>query len=171
MILAKPEILRKIETGEIKIEPFNESLVGAGSVDMRLGNEFRVFKKDITRIRATDDVDHREYTEKKVIDERDYFVIEPGEVVFGITKEKIELADNICGWIEGRSRFGRIGLVVHMTAGYIQPGSHNRQVLEIGNFGPVPIEISPGVPVCQVIFEETRGKARPKGRFQGQEHV
>lgn len=171
MILTRAEILKKIETGELKIEPFNESLVGAGSIDMRLGNEFRVFKKNIDRIRASEDVDHKEYTEKRVIDEEDYFVISPGEIVFGITKEKIEFPDNICGWIEGRSRFGRIGLVVHMTAGYIQPGSHNRQVLEIGNFGPVPIEISPGVPICQVILEETKGRAIPKGRFQGQEHI
>lgn len=168
MILARPEILRKIEKGEIKIEPFSESLVGPGSVDMRLGNEFRIFKRDIDRIRASEDVDHKKYTEKKVIDDNDSIRISPREVIFGITKEKLELADDICGWIQGRSRFGRIGLIIHMTASYIQPGSHNKQVLEISNMSPAPIELSPGIPICQVIFEETKGRARAKGRFQNQ---
>lgn len=171
MILAKPAILKRIRTGEIGIRPFNESLVGAGSIDLRLGNEFRVFKEGVDRIRASDDIDYERYTEKKVIDDKDYLLISPGEVIFGITKERIELPDNICGWIQGRSRFGRIGLVIHMTASYIQPGSHNKQVLEIANMGPAPIEISPGVPICQIILEKTEGKARAEGKFQGQGHL
>ena len=95
-------------------------------------------------------------------------MLNPGQTAHGITIEKITLPDNICGWIEGRSSLGRLGLSVHITASFIQPGISNKQVLEMNNVGPIPLAIYPGIAVCQIILEETLGAAKYQGRFRHQ---
>jgi dCTP deaminase len=92
----------------------------------------------------------------------------PGELVHGITREKIRLPGNLAGRIEGRSRFARIGLMVHMTAGLVQPGCNNKQVLEISNMSSMPLALYPGTRVCQIVLEEVRGEAKYEGRFKDQ---
>ena len=81
-------------------------------------------------------------------------VIQPGEMVLGITREKITLADNISGRLEGRSRFARFGLAVHVTAGFMHPGISNHQVLEIVNLGHAPLALYPDTRICQFVFED-----------------
>lgn len=168
-ILSRDEILKLIRNGEIKIEPFDESQVGPGSIDLHLGNKFRVFKKTHGIFHVKDDVDHKEITKLVEIKDGDYFLIMPGELVHGITKETIRLPENICGRIEGRSRFARIGLLTHLSSGFIQPGSENKVVLEIANLSPIPLALYPGVKICQVVLEEVKGKAKYKGRYHLQE--
>ena len=85
-----------------------------------------------------------------------------------MTEENIKIADDICGWLEGRSRFARFGLMVHITASFIQPGVSNKQVLEMNNAGPMPIAIHPGIAICQIILEETVGTASYSGKFKSQ---
>jgi len=92
----------------------------------------------------------------------------PGETVNAITVEKITLPDDICGWLEGRSSFARLGLMVHITASFMQPGISNRQVLEISNVAPIPLAIYPGVKICQFVFQKMIGKAVYKGKFAAQ---
>ncbi len=92
----------------------------------------------------------------------------PGELVHGITRERIRLPDDVMGWIEGRSRYARIGLMVHVTAGLIQPGSDNRQVLETSNMSPMPLALYPGTKICQIILEKVEGRAKYQGRFRDQ---
>jgi dCTP deaminase len=99
------------------------------------------------------------------------FTLMPSETVLGITHERIKLPPNICGWLEGRSRFARMGLVIHMTASFIQPGINNRQILEIGNLAPFPIVLKPGVRICQIILERTEGKASYQGKFMRQDRL
>jgi dCTP deaminase len=99
------------------------------------------------------------------------FTLMPGETVLGITHERIKLPGSICGWLEGRSRFARMGLVIHMTASFVQPGINNRQVLEIGNLAPFPLVLKPGVRICQIILERTEGKASYQGKFRSQNHL
>ena len=82
-----------------------------------------------------------------------------------IIEETISLPEDICGWIQGRSRFARLGLMVHITASLIQPGSKGRQVLEIFNAGNVALRLYPGTKICQVIFERCEGKASYRGGF------
>ena len=94
----------------------------------------------------------------------------PGELVHGITKEKVALSEDLVGWIEGRSRFARVGLMIHVTAGLVQPGCDNKQVLEISNMSPMPIALNPGTRICQIILEKIEGRARYKGRFKDQTH-
>ncbi len=166
-VLTRDAILQAIEKGEIEITPFYPDCVGPGSVDLHLGDEFRVFRK-LHRIYHVDDhADFQDIT--KLIRVKDHFVLMPGETVLGITVEKIRLDPGICGRLEGRSRFARLGLMVHMTAGFMQPGIDNRQVLEISNVSPAPLALHPGTRLCQFVFERCEGKAVYQGRFRTQE--
>ena len=166
MILAKSMILRYIKAGRIEIEPFSEKFVGPGSVDLHLGNEFRVFKKRKRPYDVREKCSYEEVTESIKI--KDSIIVKPGELIHGITKERIKLPEDICGRLEGRSRFARLGLLVHITAGFIHPGINNRQVLEITNMAPFPLKLYPGTRVCQIIFEKTLGKGKYGGRFKAQ---
>ncbi len=168
-VLTREEILKEISLGNLEIEPFDPSQVGPGSVDLRLGNEFRVFKKLRNALVVEDRLALEDLTERLVVDES--FTLMPGETVLGITHERIRLPSSICGWLEGRSRFARIGLVIHMTASFVQPGINNRQVLEIGNLAPFPLVLKPGVPICQIILERTEGEASYRGRFMNQNQL
>lgn len=166
MILTKDEILKRIKAGEIKIEPFDKNSLGPASYDLHLGNKFRVFKEIKEIFKVTPKAEFEKITE--LVEIKDNFLLMPGQTVHGITQEKISLPPDICGWIEGRSRFGRLGLIVHITSGFIQPGSSGSQVLEINNLGPIPLSLAPGISICQIIFQECRGKAYYRGRFKGQ---
>ncbi|MCD6547809.1 MAG: dCTP deaminase [Nanoarchaeota archaeon] len=164
MILTRNEILKLVKSGELKIKPFNEKNVGAGSIDLSLDNKFRIFKGN-QKVKISEKVDYKKFT--KLI-KAEKIVLKPGEIVLGITREKIKLPTNICGWLQGRSRFARLGLVVHVTASFVQPGSENKQVLEIINLSPNEIEIHAGDKICQLILEKTIGRAKFKGKFVNQ---
>lgn len=169
MILAKSSILQAIEKGEIKIEPFSKENVGPASIDLHLGNTFRTFKKQLEAFPVTNDARFEEMTEVIALKEGESLTLKPGEAILGITVEKITLAPTMSGWIEGRSRFARIGLGVHITSGFMQPGISNHQVLEISNLSPTPLALRPGVKVCQVVFQRCEGEGHYNGTFQGQE--
>ncbi|MCD6576266.1 MAG: dCTP deaminase [Nanoarchaeota archaeon] len=164
MILTKKKILEAIKRKEIVISPFNKRNVGAGSIDLTLDNKFRIFVKKGT-IKLSENVDYKKYTKLITANK---ILLNPGEIVLGITKEKLKLPEDMCGWLQGRSRFARLGLVVHVTASFVQPGSENKQVLEIINLGKNPIEIHAGDKICQLIIERTEGKAKFKGKFVNQ---
>jgi dCTP deaminase len=167
-ILTHDEILRSIDAGVITFTPFQLDQVGPASVDLTLGKVFRVFKKVGKILHVTDAVEYTEITERVEIQDGDYLLLMPGELVHGITRERIKLPDNVVGWIEGRSRYGRIGLMIHVTAGLVQPGCNNKQVLEISNMSPIPLALYPGTRICQIVLEETRGSARYIGTFRDQ---
>lgn len=166
-ILTQDEILKEIRAGRIRIEPFDPGTVGPASVDLHLGREFRVFRKARDVVTITPDIDYDAVTEKIVVDGR--LVLMPGETVLGLTRERISLPPDLCGWLEGRSRFARLGLLVHVSASFMQPGIANHQVLELSNFSPMPLAVSPGLPICQFIFQRTVGEARYAGRFRDQD--
>ena len=92
----------------------------------------------------------------------------PNELVQGITEEKLTLPPTLSGRIEGRSRFARLGLLIHLSSGFIQPGSSGRVVLEILNVSPLPLALHPGTAICQVIIEEAVGAVKYRGIFSGQ---
>ncbi|MHB2019422.1 MAG: dCTP deaminase [Candidatus Xenobia bacterium] len=166
-ILTHNEILKEVESGGIVITPFSKDQVGPGSVDLTMGNEFRVFKKIHNIVHITDESDFSQITD--LVRVNDFFVLMPGETVLGITVERVKLAPYLCGWLEGRSRFARFGLMVHITAGFMQPGIDNHQVLEISNVSSVPLALHPGTRICQFIFQRTLGEATYRGRFVAQE--
>jgi dCTP deaminase len=167
-VLSRDEILKLIEEEEIELSPFNEDQVGPTSIDLTLGNEFRVFKKVGKILHVKDEINFEEITEVVFVEENDHLLLMPGELVHGITKERIKLPEDLVGWIEGRSRYARIGLMIHVTAGLVQPGCNNKQVLEISNMSPMPIALYPGTRICQIILEETKGTAKYDGVFKNQ---
>ena len=94
--------------------------------------------------------------------------MKPNETVRGVTKEKVTFPPDIAGRIEGRSRFARIGLGVHITSGFIHPGADNVQVLEISNMSPNELVLAPGLKICQIVLERCEGGETYSGKFQGQ---
>lgn len=166
-VLTRSEIHRLIEEGGLKIEPFDHAQVGPASIDLHLGSQFRVFRPVQRIFHVTEEADYSAVTD--LVEVEDSLLLLPGQAVHGVTLERITLPDNICGWIQGRSRFARIGLMVHVTASFMQPGQiATKQVLEMNNAGPIPLAIYPGTAICQIILEECSGRASYRGRFQGQ---
>jgi dCTP deaminase len=166
MLLAKDAIIKELEKGTITVTPsLDPSQIREASIDLRLGNTFRVFKKTEKEIPIVETTDYKEYTDEVVTDT---FIIKPQETILGVTMERIKLPEDICAWIEGRSRFARLGLLIHISAGLIQPGINNHQVLEITNLGPNALELHAGEKVCQLVFQRMEGKSTYSGRFAEQ---
>ena len=168
MFLGRREILRLIREGIIEIDPFDESAVGPASVDLTLGNKFRVFSPEEIEVYG-EDIDPSRMGELIEIDDWEYIELHPGDMVLGITKERIKLPENILGILSGRSRFARLGLMVHVSSNLVHPGSNNHQVLEIVNMGPHLIRLHPGVRICQIAFAEVRGGEVLRGRYARQD--
>lgn len=165
-VLTHDEIKKELELGNIQILPqVDDDQISVASVDLHLSNEFRIFqnRNDVVDIKET--TDYKDLTDLITTQE---LLIKPQETVLGITKEKITLPSNICGWLEGRSRFARLGLLIHISAGFIQPGVSNRQVLEITNLGPNSLVLHANVKLCQIIFQRCEGDAMYNGRFAQQ---
>ena len=162
-VLSDATIRELIEAGRIVIDPFDPSMIQPASVDIHLGNSFRVFHNH--RIQSIDLADPpRDLTEHVEIEDEGEFVIHPGEFVLGRTHELVEIPDDIVCRIEGKSSIGRLGLVVHATAGFVDPGFRGTLTLEIANFNSVPIVLRPGLAICQLSFMTLdRPAERPYG--------
>jgi dCTP deaminase len=150
-VLSDGTIRRLVAEGRVRIEPWDETMVQPASVDLRLGTSFRVFHNH--RISAIDLADPpKNLTELVEIGDADSFVIHPGEFVLGSTQEQVELPNDIVARIEGKSSLGRLGLIVHATAGFVDPGFKGTLTLEITNLTRVPIILWPGKPIAQLSF-------------------
>jgi dCTP deaminase len=162
-VLSDGTILQLVEEGRITIEPWDPSLVQPASVDLRLGDSFRVFHN--YRVSAIDLQSPPEnLTEEVVVPEGEAFVIHPGDFCLGRTLEWVELPDDIVARIEGKSSLGRLGLIVHATAGFCDPGWKGTLTLELNNLTRVPIRLYPGLPIAQLSF---MGLDRPAQRPYG----
>jgi dCTP deaminase len=150
-VLSDGTIRRLVAEGRVRIDPFDDTMVQPASVDLRLGTSFRVFHNH--RITAIDLADPpRNLTEHVEVDDDESFVIHPGEFVLGRTQEHVELPDDVVARIEGKSSLGRLGLIVHATAGFVDPGFKGTLTLEITNLTRVPIILWPGKPIAQLSF-------------------
>lgn len=167
-ILGREAILKEIEKGNIKIEPFNKAMLGPASVDLHLSNAFRVFVHLPNELSMTNDMDFKAATKGMEVAEGGTLTLQPGQTILGITQEKVSLGNGLSGWLEGRSRFARVGLLVHISASFMQPGISNHQVLEISNFGPIPLRLIPGTPICQFIFQRCEAPGKYLGVFAEQ---
>ena len=155
MILSNKDVESLLKRGVIRITPQPKpEQIGPGSVDLTLGNEFWVFKHSVKgKAFELDKIDLETFTKKVVADK---ITLEPGDLVLGKTLERITLPNNIAGHLEGRSRYARRGLAIHVTSSFIQPGSDNHQVLEIVNLAPYSIILKAGTMCTQVIFEDVK---------------
>lgn len=163
-----------IEDGAITIDPFDPAMIQPASVDLRLGNSFRVFHNH-----RTSAIDLRDpptnLTEQIQVGEDEPFVIHPGEFCLGRTLEYVELPDDVVARIEGKSSLGRLGLIVHATAGFCDPGWKGTLTLELNNLTRVPIRLYPNLPIAQLSFmtldapaERPYGHAELGSHYQGQ---
>lgn len=168
-VLTRDRILKEIDEGRVRIDPFDRSQVGVASIDLTLGHEIRTIENGPVPIRVEDDVDYRDHTRVLALDRP--FRLDPGVTIHGITAETLTLPDDLCGFLEGRSRFARLGLMIHVTSAFVQPGVSNRQVLEMSNVSSRALEIVPGVRICQIVLMRTEGRAVYRGRFQHQREI
>lgn len=168
-VLTRDVILDEIDRGRIQVDPFERMQVGAASIDLTLGGEIREIVNARDAIRVEDDTDYRNHT--RVLDLRRPYRLDPGVTIHGITAEHLSLPDDLCGFLEGRSRFARLGLMIHVTSAFVQPGVSNRQVLEMSNVSSRALEIVAGVRICQLVLMRTDGRAVYRGRFQDQREI
>jgi dCTP deaminase len=174
-VLSDGTIRRLVQEGRIVVDPWDPGMVQPASVDLRLGDSFRVFHNH----RASA-IDLRNppanLTEEVVVaGADDSFVIHPGEFCLGRTLEWVELPDDIVARIEGKSSLGRLGLIVHATAGFCDPGWKGTLTLELNNLTRIPIKLYPGLPIAQLSFmaldraaEHPYGSPALGSHYQGQ---
>ncbi|MBU0953650.1 MAG: dCTP deaminase [Nanoarchaeota archaeon] len=150
MILPDHELRKLLEQGKLKIEPLDnpEQQIQPACVDLRLGNEFQVFKTSSQPF--IDSKDPCSYTEGLSVSDKP-FIIHPGDFILGITKERITLPDDHAGYVDGRSSLGRLGITAHITAGWIDPGFSGKLVLEISNLGRMPVMLYPNMRICKLL--------------------
>ena len=174
MILSDHTIREQVAAGRIVIEPFDPGCVQPSSVDLHLDSFFRVFRNHTM---AFIDVKQNleELTELVSVAPDDRFILHPGEFVLGSTYEVCTLPDDIAGRLEGKSSLGRLGLLTHSTAGFIDPGFSGHVTLELSNVANLPIMLFPGMKVGQLcLFRLSSPAAHPYGsekygsRYQGQ---
>ncbi|OWT33284.1 dCTP deaminase [Methanobrevibacter sp. 87.7] len=165
-ILSDKDLKEYINNGKIVIDPLkDQEQIQPSSVDMRLGDEFKVFR--VIRkpyIDPKDDDDLASYMESITVNNDDAFIIHPGEFALATTYEYVKVPDDLVARVEGRSSMGRLGVTMHVTAGYIDPGFEGKITLEISNIGAMPVALYPGQRVCQLVFETMTNPAeKPYG--------
>lgn len=168
-VLTRQAILAEMEAGRLVIDPFATDQVGPASIDLTLGDEIRVIEPGAEAIPIRAEVDYRSFTRRERLDAP--FVLAPGTTIHGITRERLTLPPNLCGFLEGRSRFARLGLMIHVTSAFVQPGVSNHQVLEISNVAGRSLEIHAGTRLCQIVLFRTEGEAVYRGSFAEQSEL
>ena len=174
MVLSDGSIRAEIDAGRIVIEPFDAGLVQPSSIDVRVDRRFRVFHN--ARYPYIDVKQQQEaLTELVEISGDEPFILHPGEFVLGATLERITLPDDLVARLEGKSSLGRLGLLIHSTAGFIDPGFDGHVTLELSNVANLPITIYRGMKIGQISFMQmTEPASAPYGssqlgsKYQGQ---
>ena len=162
MVLSDHDIKKAIEDKIIEItpEPDFKTQLGSCSIDLRLGNHFRIFDHSKNAFIDPTEKDYsNEITKEVIVKDGERFVMQPGDFVLAVTFEKIKIPDNLLGRLEGRSSLGRLGIVVHSTASVFDPGWDGQAVLELGNLGRIPVALYPGMRICAMTFEQLSSKA------------
>jgi len=175
MVLSDQTIKLEIARGRIVVDPVDADDIQPSSVDLHLGNDFQVFRN--SRLPYIDPAcEQPGLTERVSASTAEPFVLHPGEFVLGTTVERIGLPNDIVGRLEGKSSLGRLGLLIHSTAGYVDPGWNGMLTLELSNVANLPILLTPGMKIGQISFSQmTTPVDRPYGhpelgsKYQGQD--
>src|SRR3990170_1733552 len=174
MIRSDRDVRGEIDAGRIVIDPYLPDAVQPSSVDLHVGNRFRVFRNNRTAV-IDPRADQPELTELVEIAGDDPFILHPGEFVLGATFERVSLPEDLVARLEGKSSLGRLGLLIHSTAGYVDPGWEGTLTLELSNVANLPIKLYDGMKIGQISFqrlsspaEVAYGDARLGSRYRGQ---
>jgi dCTP deaminase len=156
MVLSDTDIRRYLELGKIRISPpLPAEQWGSCSVDFRLGSEFSVFEHSrFPYIDLRDKGAIQDIMRTVLVKPDEPFIMQPREFALAVTEESLELDDDVLGRLEGRSSLGRIGIIVHGTAGLFDPGWRGRATLELSNLGRLPVALYPGMRICSFTFEQ-----------------
>lgn len=169
MILSDRSIREALEAGHLVVSPYDPALLQPSSLDVRLASEFRVFHNNRASV-----IDVRkpmeDLTELVRADEETPFILHPGEFVLGATLEVVEIPDDLVARLEGKSSLGRLGLLIHSTAGFIDPGFRGDITLELSNVASLPIALYPGMRIGQLSFQQLTTPAENpyRGNYLGQ---
>ena len=174
MVLSDSAIRRLVEAGRIGIDPYDAELMQPSSLDVRVDRLFRVFRN--SRYPYIDVKEEQEgLTELVEVADTEPFILHPGEFVLGSTLERVTLPDDLVARLEGKSSLGRLGLLIHSTAGFIDPGFDGHVTLELSNVANLPITIYPGMKIGQLSFvqmsepaETPYGSGALGSKYQGQ---
>ena len=174
MLLSDRDIKAEINGGRVRLEPYDEVMVQPSSIDVRLDKFFRLF--DNHKYPFIDPaVDQPDLTRLIEVERDEPFILHPGEFVLGSSYEVVTLPDDLAARLEGKSSLGRLGLVTHSTAGFVDPGFSGHVTLELSNVATLPIKLWPGMKVGQLCFfrlsspaENPYGSAKYGSRYQGQ---
>src|SRR5690348_4354476 len=175
MVLSDATIARLLAEGRMEIDPYDDSLLQPSSVDVRVDRYFRVFHN--ARYPFIDvKQPQEELTEQVEVDGDQPFILHPGEFVLGSTLERLKLPDDLVARLEGKSSLGRLGLLIHSTAGFIDPGWDGHVTLELSNVANLPITIYHGMKIGQLSFvqlseaaESPYGSSSIGSKYKGQE--
>jgi dCTP deaminase len=174
MVLSDRTIREEIDAGRIIIDPLGDDCIQPSSVDLHLDNLFRVFLNHTMKVIDVK-ADQEDLTELVKVPEDQYFVLHPGEFVLGSTSERVKLPDDLVARIEGKSSLGRLGLLIHSTAGFVDAGWDGHLTLELANVANLPIMLYPGMKIGQVSFfqmttpaENPYGSTTVGSKYQGQ---
>ncbi len=174
MLLSDREIHLEIKAGRVKVEPFDTGMIQPSSVDVRLDRFFRVFENHKYSV-IDPSIEQGELTREVEVAPKEFFILHPGEFVLASTYEIISLPDDIAGRLEGKSSLGRLGLLTHSTAGFIDPGFSGPITLELSNVANLPVKLFPGMKIGQLCLiklsspaEHPYGSALYGSRYQGQ---
>lgn len=174
MVLSDHSIKLELAKGRIVVDPIDPDDIQPSSVDLHLGDDFQVFRN--SRLPYIDPTREQPgLTERVIASVTEPFVLHPGEFALGTTVEHIGLPDDLVGRLEGKSSLGRLGLLIHSTAGYVDPGWQGKLTLELSNVANLPIVLIPGMKIGQISFSQmTTAVDRPYGhpelgsKYQGQ---
>jgi dCTP deaminase len=174
MLLSDRDIRAQIEAGRIGLEPLNMELIQPSSMDVRLDRFFRLF--DNHKYPFIDPREQQDDLTRFVeVDKDEAFILHPGEFVLGSTFEFVSLPNDIAARLEGKSSLGRLGLLTHSTAGFVDPGFQGHVTLELSNTATLPIKLWPGMKIGQLCFfqlssesENPYGSSKYGSRYQGQ---
>ena len=174
MLLSDRDIKAEISAGRVKVEPFTDAMIQPSSVDVRLDRFFRVFENHKYSV-IDPSTEQPELTREVAVAGDEEFILHPGEFVLASTYEVITLPDDIAGRLEGKSSLGRLGLLTHSTAGFIDPGFSGHITLELSNVANLPVKLFPGMKIGQLCLiklsspaENPYGSALYGSRYQGQ---
>ncbi|HUW88482.1 MAG TPA: dCTP deaminase [Candidatus Paceibacterota bacterium] len=174
MLLSDRDIRAQIQENRVRVEPFDVGMIQPSSIDVRLDRFFRVFENHKYSV-IDPSVEQSELTREVAVAPNEYFILHPGEFVLASTYEVITLPDDIAGRLEGKSSLGRLGLLTHSTAGFIDPGFSGHITLELSNVANLPVKLFPGMKIGQLCLikltspaEHPYGSALYGSRYQGQ---
>ncbi len=175
MILSDNTIRKELASGRIEIDPLDESCIQPSSVDLHLDRYFRVFLNHTSRVIDVKE-DQENLTELVKVDPDDEpFILHPGEFVLGSTSERVKLPDDLVARLEGKSSLGRLGLLIHSTAGFVDAGWDGHLTLELSNVATLPITLYPGMKIGQISFlmmtspaDKPYGSKEVGSKYQGQ---